>query len=176
VKRLRNFLLYTLLFVVALMILTPKVNLYYLFEEQIKPYGVVVDGEQLQDRGLCLQVSDATLYAQGIKSATTERISVKLFGLYNRIAIENTELASAFAKFFPAGVTRIEATHAFWDPTNVTVHAVGDFGTATAVVSLLERSVNATVTPSKLMTQRFASTLRKLKKDETGGYRYEARF
>ncbi|MDX1294950.1 MAG: hypothetical protein R3302_01700 [Sulfurimonadaceae bacterium] len=175
-KRLRNFLLYALLFVVALMILTPKVNLYYLFEEQMAPYGVVVDGEQLKDRGLCLEIGDATLYAKGIDSATAERISVKLFGLYNRIAVENTQLATAFTKFFPSEITHIEVTHAVWNPTNVIVNATGDFGSANAVISLLERSVTARVTPSELMKKRFGSTLRKLKKDETGGYRYETRF
>jgi hypothetical protein len=176
VKRLRNFLLYLLLFVVALILFAPKANLYFLLEEKLQPYGIVVDGEALRDRGLWFEIHDATLYAKEIESASAEQVSVALFGLYNRVSVEKAMLSPALAKIFPEGIDRIELTYALWDPMHVRISALGDFGTADALVSIRQRNVVADVLPSELMQSRFGATLRKLKQNETGGYRYETRF
>ena len=149
-KWLRNFVLYLLLFVAALILFAPKANLYFLLEEKLQPYGVVVDGETPKDRGFWFEIRDADLYVKEIESANAERVSVALFGLYNRVVIEKVTLSPALAKLFPEGVGHIEIIYAVWDPMHLHIAAEGDFGTADALVSIPERSIGADVVPSEL--------------------------
>jgi hypothetical protein len=175
-KRIGRFLFYGALFLIALILLAPKVNLYYLAEEQLEPRGIIIDGETLTDRTFSLEISGATLYAQQIESGSAEHITINLLGLYNRITVEEMALSKTLAKFWPAAVSKAEMTHAFWDPLHLNIAAEGDFGTLKAVVSLADRTLTARLEPSQLMRRRFGATLRQLKKDDTGGYRYESRF
>lgn len=175
-KRIGRALLCLALFLVMLIILAPKANLYYLAEKQLAPQGVVIDGEALSDRGFGLEIGHATLYAQQIESASAERIVVDLFGLYNRVVAEKVTFSKPLQKFWPAEVNRAEVSYALWDPMHVIIDAEGDFGSLKGVISLADRTVTARLEPSQLMLTRFRATLRQLKKDETGGYRYESRF
>jgi hypothetical protein len=176
VKRFGILLAYVVGFITVLMILTPKVNLYYLIETQIKPFGIIIDGEHAEDRGFTLRLSDGTLYAKQIETARVDTLDAGFFGLYNYISVSKVRLADTFEKLFPTEITSIRVTYAVWNPLAVTLDAEGDFGTARATLTLTDRTLNAVVTPSKLMSSRYQNTLRRLKKDETGGYRYETRF
>lgn len=175
-KKLRNFFLYFLLLLGALMLFTPKVNLYYQAEQLLKPYGVVVSGEEVKDGGFWLGITDATLYVKQIESAEVKSAEIKLFGLYNAVDVEGVMLSSAVAQLLPQEIGQIKVRYTIIDPLNIHVDAAGDFGTATATVNVMERTMRALIAPSKLMTSRFAHTLRRLKKDEAGGYVYESRF
>lgn len=175
-KRLGKMLLYSGGFLLILMLLMPKVNLYYLLEEQLEPFDIVIDSELVEDTGLQLHLSGGTVFAKKIEAAQIGEVSMGVFGLYNHVTVEQVRLAETFAKMFPPGVERIQITHAIWNPLFVTLDATGDFGTATASLSLLDRSVEAVVTPSSMMEMRYMTTLRRLEKDETGGYHYETRF
>ncbi len=175
-KKLRNFFLYALLMLAALMLFTPKVNLYYQAEQLLKPYEVVISGEEVRDSGFWLDISDATLYVKQIESAEAKHVKIKLFGLYNALSVDGVMLSSAVAQFLPQEIEQINVRYSIIDPLHVHLDAVGDFGTATATVSIMERKMRALIEPSKIMTSRFAHTLRTLKKDEAGGYVYESRF
>jgi hypothetical protein len=172
----RSKLVLTATGLLAIMLLLPKVNLYYQLEHEVKPYGVILSGERLDDKGLWLNIDDATLYIKQIESAHAQSIEILLLGLYNRIDIKKIALSSTFDSFVPTDVERIRILYSVLDPLHVTVDAAGDFGTAQAKASLTERTISVTLQPSKLMKTRFRSTLNRLKKDETGGYRYESRF
>ncbi|MEA3373495.1 MAG: hypothetical protein U9Q62_07380 [Campylobacterota bacterium] len=162
--------------VAAIMLLTPKVNLYYQIEHLIEPYGVILSDEKLDDRGFRLDIKDATLYVKEIESVKMEKTEVLLFLLYNRIDIEKIKLSSTFEQFVPTEVERVNIQYSVLDPLHITIEAVGDFGTAKGEVVLRERLFKMRVEPSKLMKTRYRSTMNKLTKDDTGGYTYESRF
>jgi hypothetical protein len=172
----RNKLVLTVTGIVIITLLLPKINLYYQFEHEIKPYGIILSGEQLDDKGFWLNIKDATLYVKQIESAHAQNIDVMLFGLYNRIDLQNIALSSTLEQFVPTKLDRVMVRYTVLDPLHVTVDAAGDFGTAQAKASLIERTLSVTLQPSKLMKSRFRSTLNRLKKNETGGYLYESRF
>lgn len=172
----RNKLIVTLAGIVVIMLLLPKINLYYQFEHEIKPYGIILSGEQLDDKGLWLNIKDATLYVKQIESAHAQNIDVIFLGLYNRIDLKKIALSSTFEQFVPTDIEHLRVRYSVLDPLHITVDAAGDFGTAQAKASLNERTIAVTLQPSKLMKTRFRSTLNRLKKDETGGYLYESRF
>lgn len=175
-KRLRNALIYLLVFLTALLFFVPKENLYYLAERQAEPFGAVLDGETLNDRLFLLDAQGGTLFVKGIESASVGTLSFRLFGLYNRIDVTELRLAQAYGRFFPPEVDSIRVVHALWDPLHLRIEAEGAFGTAQAVVSLASRHVEATLQPSETLSAGYAQTLRYLEKDESGGYRYATDF
>ena len=172
----RSKLLMLIAGVTVIMLLLPKINLYYQLERLIEPYGVVLNDEKLDDKGLWLNIQDATLYFKEIESAHTRNIDVKLFGLYNRVNVDDIRLAETFEQFVPVHIERIEVTYSVIDPLHIRATAVGDFGSAEAKVAVRDRNATVIVQPSELMKTRYRSMLNKLEKDETGGYRYASRF
>ncbi len=162
--------------IVAIMLLSPKINLYYQFERLIEPYGVILSDEEVKDRGFRLEIKDAVLYVKQIESAKIERIRVHAFVLYNLIEIKTVRLSSAFEQFVPTEVQRVSVQYSILDPLRVTVNVVGDFGAAEGEFILREQLFKMTLQPSKLMKTRYRSTLNKLTQDEAGGYIYESHF
>ncbi len=175
-KKIALFILYTVLFVGALLFFTPKESLYYYGEEQLKPLGVVLGYEEVIDHGFTLEVLHAKLYVQKIKSANIASIELSTFLLYNSVTVSNIVLDKTFEQFFPPLVERVAITQSIFNPLNVNAEAIGDFGEATATVDLLERNISVVLKPSKIMLSRYKNTLRQLKKSKEGDYRYEYKF
>lgn len=175
-KKIGLFILYTILFIGALLFFTPKESLYYFGEEQLKPLGVVLGYEEAIDHGFTLEIQHAKLYVQKIKSANIGSIDIGLFLLYNSVTANNVVLDKTFEQFFPPLVEHIEIHQSIFNPLNVNAEAIGDFGEATATVNLLERNVSVILKPSKIMLSRYKNTLRQLKKSKEGDYRYEYKF
>jgi len=175
-KKIALFILYTILFIGALLFFTPKESLYYYGEEQLKPLGVVLGYEEAVDHGFTLEIQHAKLYVQKIKSANIGSIDIGLFLLYNSVTVNNVVLDKTFEQFFPPLVEHVTITQSIFNPLNVNAKAVGDFGEATATVDLLERKASVVLKPSKIMLSRYKNTLRQLKKSKEGDYRYEYKF
>ena len=175
-KKIALFFLYVILFFAALLFFTPKENLYYFGEEQLKPLGVVIADEEVIDHGFSLSLKGATIYFKKIRSADIGSINAKIFALYNNLHVENIVLDPAVEQFFPPEITYVNVTHSIFSPLQVHADAEGDFGSATAQVNLADRNGTVIVTPSKIMTSRFRNTLRQLKKSKGGDYYYEFKF
>lgn len=175
-KKIALFFLYVVLFFAALLFFTPKENLYYFAEEQLKPLGVVIGYEEAVDHGFTLEILHAKLYVQKIKSANIASINMGVFGLYNTVSVNNVVLDKTFEQFFPPLIHRIDVDQSILSPLQLSAEAVGDFGEAAATIDLLERNVSVVMKPSKLMLSRYKNTLRQLKKSKEGDYRYEYRF
>ena len=175
-KKIVLVLFYSLFFLAMLLFFTPKENLYYFGEEQLKPLGIVIGYEEVIDHGFSLEIKDAKLYIQKIKSANIASTTVHVFGLYNAINIKNIVLDSTFEQFFPPLINHLFINHNIFSPQQIHAEAVGDFGEAQATVNLLDRNISVVMKPSKLMLSRYRNTLRQLKKTKEGDYRYESKF
>ena len=175
-KKIALFLFYSLFFLAMLLFFTPKENLYYFAEEQLKPLGIVIGYEEVIDHGFSLEIKDAKLYVQKIKSANIASTTIYLFGLYNTITIEDIVLDSTFEQFFPPLINHVTLHENIFSPQKIVAEAIGDFGEAYATVNLLDRNISVLVKPSKLMRSRYRNTLRQLKKTKEGDYRYESKF
>jgi hypothetical protein len=162
--------------IVIIAFLVPKVNLYYQFEHAVKPYDIILSGEELKDKKLWLEINDASLYYQQIESARIKRIDVMFFVLYNRITAEHIRLASTLKDFVPLDISYVTLRYSILNPLKVLLESSGDFGELTGEFLLQERILNVKLYPSSIMTKRFQSTLSRLKQDSTGGYYYESRF
>jgi len=176
VKKLSKFLAYTLFFVLALMFFAPKISAYYLLEQQIKPFGVIISTEDLRDNGFSLDVESAEVSFKGIESANIEKINIKIFGIYNAIDVQNIELSSTAATFIPLHVNSAKLSYSILDPLHAHGYIEGEFGEANLAYDLLENSVHIVLQPSSLMLKNYKNTLRSLKKDENGEYVYDKAF
>ena len=175
-KKLAKFFAYALFFIVALMYFAPKVSAFYFLEEQLKPYGVIISSEKLSDKGLSLDIQDAVISFKSIESAQITQANIKIFVLYNAVHIEDVKLSSTAASFLPLDIQEGEIYYSIVDPLHLKGKVHGDFGEADLLYDIAQKRVYITLKPSKLMLNKYRSTLRNFKKDENGEYIYEKTF
>jgi len=174
--KLAKFIGYFLFFIIALMYFTPKVSLYYFAETKVEPFGVVVTEESVVDNGLRLSLKDAVITFKSIESAEVKNVDIAIFGLYNSIDVSSVTLASTVATFLPTDIKNINISYSILDPLNILASASGGFGEANAKVNILDKKLFLKLSPSKLMSKKYRSTLRNLNKSEDGGYEYAKTF
>ena len=163
---------YFLVFILALIIFTPKQSVYYFAEKELQPFGVVISNEMLEDNFLALKIENGQFYAQNIEAATLEKADIVILGFYNSIDIENIQLASFLDDFFPKNVANISVSYSVIEPLTLNISANGEFGEASGEFSILDRNVSLVLKPSKVMLSKYQTTLREFKKQSNGEYTY----
>ena len=176
VKKLSLFFAYALFFILALMYFTPKTSLYYMLEEELKKYEVVISDENLQDKGFSLNVSDLNVYVKDINSAEVKNVNIKVFALYNSLNVEDISLSSVAATFIPVNIDELSVSYSVFNPLNIVLKGNGGFGTADGSFHILERTLHFDVVPSDEMIKKYKNSMRQLKKNENGSYSYDKTF
>jgi hypothetical protein len=167
-----KFLSYTLFFLGMITFFTPKENLYFLLEKQLSKYDLVISDEQLTPQLFSLDINNATIYFKEIELAEVQGITMKPFGVYNLIEFHNLKLSTMSKNFLPPKVETIQLKYTLLQPLYITIDAIGDFGAVTLRYAIKEKKITATLKPSKVMLQRYRSSLRKFKKNKNGEYTY----
>ncbi len=175
-KKLAMFFVYTFIFFISLEFFTPKVQLFYLLEQQIHKFDVVIDEKSVEDTGFSLKINSFDIYVKGIKSVNIEELKITPFLVYNYIGIKNIHLDDTMKSFLPLDIESVDIKYSIFNPLNILIHAKGDFGEASAKVNILDKKVSASLEPSGIMKKRFSQTLKMLKKSKEGGYTYEKSF
>lgn len=176
VKKVSLFFGYSAFFLLAFMYFTPKQNLYYFLEKELKIYNVIISNEKVQDKGFTLTLENADLFVKSIKSANAKEVNVKIFALYNSLTLSDVTLSSVAASFVPLHINELRFTYSVLNPFNITAYGIGEFGEAEAALSILNRSLHIDVEPSDKMKKEYANSMRQLKKSEDGGYFYDKTF
>ena len=172
VKKLLRFFAYTLFFVVALMAFVPKSSLYYLLEQNLKKYNVVISDEQLTESLLSLSIANANISTKGIDSAIIGKSDVTLLLFYNKFSFKDIKLSSIVETYLPSKIASLEIDYSLFHPLTVEVNAEGDFGEASGSLHLLDRNASLVLKPSKKMFGRYRKSLRSFKKNKNGEYTY----
>lgn len=176
VKKLLKFFGFLLFFLFALMAFMPKESFYFLLEEQIKPYGVIISNEVLDGGIFALDIKNLEISVKGIESAVVESARVTLLGVYNEVAFTNIELSSLVENYAPPSIQSVAISYTLANPFAIKATAQGDFGEAKGSFSFLELSAQVKLTPSTLMQMQYAKSLKMLKKDADGEYSYAKTF
>jgi len=174
--RLRSIIGYGVLTLITVLYFLPKTNLYYKLEHELQPQGIIIHNEHIDDKRLWLEILDAELYVQKIESLHIHRSKIMLFGVYNKIDLDQITLASTLGQFIPKEIQSAQLRHVLYDPFNVYATVLGDFGKAEISLNFYDRTITADIEASKLMKSKFSATLRNLTRDKKGGYHYEYRF
>lgn len=176
VKKISKSLGYFLFFMVSLMYLTPKVNIYYFIEKELKPHGVIISSENVQDKAYFLDVENLNISYKEIQSVKVENLSCYIFAIYNKITVNDIKLASALGSFVPINIQKLNVEYSIFNPLNIVANASGDFGEAKASFNIAEYSLHLDLKPSKIMIKSHQNTLKQLKKTENGEYTYDQSF
>jgi len=167
---------YIVFFIMVLLYFTPKQELYYFGEHELKKYKVIFSDEDVIENSLSLTIKNMKITYDSIDAANVQSVDIKLFGLYNSISVNDVQLTSIAANFIPLKIDNIEVKYTIIDPLNLKLFAVGEFGEVNARVNILDRNASLLLKPSKKMLSRYRSTLRQLRKNKQGEYRYAKTF
>ncbi len=176
VKRIGKFFFYIVLFLALAVFFSPKRQLYYLAESKLQPYGVVLSGEYVDDRGYGLVLSGGTLYYEDLEVAHLGDLTILPLLVYNRIGVTSLTPSDEMRKFLPGTVDEITVRQSVTDPLKVYLQASGGFGRLKGEFDLLSRHLRVSLTPAKALVSSGAAWLREFKKQASGEYLYESTF
>lgn len=176
VKKLLKFFAFSLFFLLALVAFTPKEGFYFLLEQELQKFDVVISNERVEDNLLSLEIQNLQITTKGIDSLEVESADITLLLLYNAINFKDIRVSSLIDAYAPSKIDRVHVRYNILNPLAITADSEGDFGQARAEFHILDRELKLFINPSKLMMSRYQKTMRMLKKDENGEYIYAKTF
>lgn len=176
VKKLSKFLAYTLFFIFALMVFIPKSSLYYLLEENMKKFDIVISKETLQENIFSLKVQNLEISFKDIHGAVIEEADITLLFFYNSLKFENIKLSSLLEAYLPAKIQELQVTYTIFKPLLVKIEAEGEFGEMQAEVDILERNLSIKLQPTNIMLKQYKKSIKMFKKSQEGDYVYAKSF
>ena len=174
--KISRLLAYIFFFILALVYFMPKESVYYYLEKKLLQEKVILSGEDINDNGFSLELKNSSVSYDSIQSANIEDINLKIFGIYNSLSIQNIELSGIVSSFTPLIIDTIDVSYTIFNPLNIVATASGEFGEASANISILDKNISVLLIPSDLMFKKYKSTLRNLKKNQNGEYEYDKTF
>lgn len=176
VKKSLKFFAYFLFFIFALMVFIPKTSIYYLLEEKLNKFEVVISDERLTENIFSLGVKDLTLNVKGIESATAKEAEILLLGLYNRVAIKDIAFSPLLETYFPLNVEELELSYTPLNPLVIKAEGNGLFGDIHASFNLVDNNLSLILTPTNMMLKKYKKSLKQFKKSKKGEYIYAKTF
>lgn len=176
VKRLSLGLSYTLFFIFALMVFIPKTSLYYLLEENMKKFHIVISQESLVENVLSLKIQNLEISVKDIHSGVVEEADITLLFFYNSLKFENIKLSSLVEAYLPSKIEELQVTYTIFNPLFVRVEGKGEFGELEADFNILERNLSVILQPTNMMLKRYKKSIKMFEKSEDGSYVYAKSF
>jgi len=176
VKKIAIFLSFSAFFIVALMAFSPKESLYFLLENELKNFDVVISKEQLNSNLLSLDIKNLEITTKGIPSALIDEASVTLLVFSNTVELQNIKLSSLVESYLPSKIEYLEVSYTIFNPLHVTASGNGEFGEAEVTFNITSRELEVVLNPSKKMLSKYRNSLRRFKKTENGEYVYAQTF
>ena len=167
---------FSLFFLLATLFFLPKINFYYLVEKELKKQNIVLSDENIIENSFSLNIKDADIFVESIKSATIKELDISTLLLYNSIHLRDIKLSGMAESFVPIDIKTIGATHSIFNPLTLDIVLNGAFGDAKANFSMLDKKFYLTLKPSKLMLRKYKKTLKFLEKNQNGAYSYDTVF
>jgi len=176
VKKLMKFFAYLLFFIFALAMFMPKSSFYFLAEENLKKFDVVISNERLHSDILSLHIENLDITTKGIDSALVKEADVTLLLFYNHLALKEIKLSSIIEAYAPSKIESLDIKYTIVNPLVVEIESVGEFGTLWGSFNIKDRNLTLSLKPSKKMLRNYKKTMRMLKKSENGEYVYAKTF
>ena len=155
----------------SLLVLMPKQELYYKFEEALAKYDIELNEKDLDTGWFSVTLKNVTLYAKGIDVGSIEEVKLTTFLFYNRIALRSLQLDETLKRVMPQKTEKAAISYSLLSPLDVSIEASGDFGAMEGLADLKERKVRLDFNESRNIQMLKAQ----LKKDEKGWF-YETSF
>jgi hypothetical protein len=173
VKKAFLFMAYTLFFLLAVVYFAPKENLYYLLEQKLATHGFIIADEKIKEGSFSLEIDEAQLYFESIKSADISHAKFLTLLVYNSLEIQNIELDEISAPFLPSKIDNISIKQSILNPFALHVKAQGEFGKIDMQYNILRGHLKGVMIPSYIMLQKYPSTVHMFTANQNGEYIYE---
>ncbi len=155
--------------IILLWLLSPKEELFYLLEKELKKSDIIISNEIIKDRWYGVEILHGDIYFKGAKMAEVSELKLNIFFLYNRLIVKNIIINEAMAKVAPEDIENIDIKYSILDPLHIKIDATGSFGVIDGTVSLMDKHISIGFPVAKDI-----KPFRKfLKKDENGEWKYE---
>jgi hypothetical protein len=173
-KAIKGLLIGYSVFYVVLILTVPREELWYLIEHKLYEFGVVVDGEELNNGLVELNVENGSIHFEALKVGDFEKKSLLLTLFYNQFSLKNLKFSEDMANLGKFKIDELYVTHSLIYPNSVSLQGKGNFGDLKGKFDLFEKRLDLLVHPSKEL-KRERSIMKHLKKHEEG-YIYNAKF
>ena len=152
--------------------LLPKIDLYYKLEHILKKEKIVISNEIPADKILFFNLKDAKVYYNGIPICKFLDSNLYISILHNSLTVKNIVLDKSMNIFLPKKIKKINLTYSIYNPLEIKLSSIGDFGEAKGTFDLKNRKLHIVVTPSANMKKNYANTLNMMK-SQNGKYIYD---
>ena len=174
-KKIFKLLIYFLFFILFLLIFLPKESIYNLLEQELSTQNIIISDEKRNEKLLSLDVKNANIFYNGIEGGNISNMNFFSLFVYSKVEINDVKLLQSLSSFFPPYIKNIDLEHSVLDYQNVNISSLGDFGSLTGNIDLLNRIIILKLEPSLEMKRNYMKVLRNMKLKE-GKYNYEYRF
>jgi hypothetical protein len=157
---------------ILLWLFAPKHELYYFLEKKLKEKNIIISNETITDTWYGLKLTDADIYANGIKMANVSELNFNFFFFYNTLKVQEIKTDKAFHFMAPKEIHNLSAKYSILNPLNLTLKGDGSFGTLDGAVNLKNRKIEVLFPVAK----ELKSVKKFLKNDKTKGWYYETNY
>ena len=154
---------------ILLWLFSPKQELYYLLEKELKKKHIIISNETFKDKWIGFEISNADIYIEGAKMAKIEKLTFNFFLFYNSIDIKTIKINDAFKNMAPNMINHVNATYSVLKPLKAKLIANGSFGVMNGEVDIVKRKINLRFPVAK----DIKTFKRFLRKDKIKGWYYE---
>ncbi len=169
----KKFLIFLVIFFIAIIALMPKENLYYTLKNIIKEQRITINEERLSDNIISLKGEGVSIFYDGIESVNADNFSVMALGIYNKIDASNVGASKDLKNMFGFSAENIEITYALWNYNQAVIVASGDFGSIDGTFELSSQTLKLLLEPSLAFEK--SPLLRQYFKKSEEGYSYESK-
>ncbi len=170
----KKILSFIALLLIGIIIFLPKAHIYYLGEEALSSAHLYLNGEQVNDRFVYLDVRDATLLLNSMPIGTVEQIRLLPLIVYNRVTVSTVNFSGEFTSLFPEGIENVTFTYTLLHPFSIIIEGSGGFGPFHGEMDLNTQRLTLLFEPSQIM-RSYPLLLAKLHKSDEG-LAYETSF
>jgi len=160
------------LLIILLWLLSPKQELYYLLEKELKKNDIIISNETVKDTWYGVKLLDAEIYVKGAKMAEVSELQLNIFFLYNTLTIKNIRLNEAIHNIAPKHIEETDIQYSILDPLHIKMNSLGSFGVLEGKIAFMDRNISI-VFPVAKDIKAFKKFL---KKDTTGEWKYETNY
>ena len=107
---------------ILLVVLMPKVKLYFQVEQQLKKeLKLNINNEKVKDNLLFLSISGADILSSGISVAKVKNVKIYPFLIVNHMSIENITMQKSIQKILNMKVRSVGVTHNILQPLKLSL-------------------------------------------------------
>ena len=167
----KKILLVVVLLPFLILMLSPKKEIFYLFEKQLADRGIVISDGTISEHPFGLTIEHPALYFKGAKVATAREITLWSVLAYTRGSIDGLVTDPSLKNYLPEKVDKISVVHSIASPFIAPVTLQDTSYGGEGEIRLKERRLKIRFPhlPAKSPMTRYL-------KHTKGGWTYEQRF